>query len=380
MRIALVAGEASGDMLGAGLIRAIRSRVPDALFEGVAGPAMIDAGCVRLHDAEALAVMGLIEPLTKIPRLLRIRRSLIRRWRASPPDVFVGIDAPDFNFGLEKALRKSGILTAHYVSPSIWAWRAGRIETVRKAADRILCILPFEKPIYDEQGIDAVFVGHPKADSLASDVDTESSRRMLNLEDYTVVAVLPGSRSSEVARLGPMFASAAAMLSADNKNIRFVTPIATPKLRPMIEQQVRDAGVQDVFQLVDGNSIEVMSAADVVLLASGTAALESALLCKPTVAAYAVSGFSTLILKGFGLHKVKHFTLPNLLTDEPLIPELIQQAVTPEAIAKEVAALLADRPRREAISSRFAKLRTELALDADRRAADAVIDLANQRG
>ena len=367
-------------MLGAGLIRAIRSKVPDALFEGVAGPAMIDAGCVRLHDAEALAVMGLIEPLTQIPRLLHMRRSLIRRWRASPPDVFVGIDAPDFNFGLEKALRKSGILTAHYVSPSIWAWRAGRIETVRKAADRVLCILPFEKPIYDEQGIDAVFVGHPKADSLASDIDTESSRRMLNLEDNIVVAVLPGSRSSEVARLGPMFASAAAMLSADNKDIRFVTPIATPKLRPMIEQQIRDAGVQDVFQLVDGNSIEVMSAANVVLLASGTAALESALLCKPTVAAYAVSGLSTLFLKGFGLHKVKHFTLPNLLTDEPLIPELIQQAVTPEAIAKEVAALLADRPRREAISSRFAKLRTELALNADQRAADAVIDLVNQGG
>ncbi len=273
MRIALVAGESSGDLLGAGLIRAIHSKVPDALFEGVAGPAMIDAGCVRVHDAEELAVFGLIEPLTEIPRLLRLRRSLIRRWRASPPDVFVGIDAPDFNFGLEKALRKSGIPTAHYVSPSIWAWRAGRIKTVRKAADRVLCILPFEKAIYDEHGIDAVFVGHPKADSLAIDIDTESSRRMLNLEDRDVVAVLPGSRSSEVSRLGPLFASAAALLSADNKNIRFVTPIATPKLRPMIEQQIRDAGVQDIFQLVDGDSIEAMSAANVVLLASGTAAL-----------------------------------------------------------------------------------------------------------
>ena len=249
MRIALVAGEASGDLLGAGLIRAIRSKMPDVLFEGVAGPAMIDAGCVRVRDAEELAVMGLIEPLMEIPRLLRLRRSLIRRWRASPPDIFVGIDAPDFNFGLEKALRKAGILTVHYVSPSIWAWRAGRINTVRKAVDRVLCILPFEKAIYDEQGIDAVFVGHPKADKLAADIDMQSSRRMLNLEDHDVVAVLPGSRGSEVSRLGPIFASAAAIISAGDESIRFVTPIATPKLRPMIEQQIRDAGVQDVFQL-----------------------------------------------------------------------------------------------------------------------------------
>jgi len=378
VRVALVAGEASGDLLGAGLIRAIRSKVPDALFEGVAGPAMIDAGCVRLEDAEALAVMGLIEPLMEIPRLLRLRRTLVRRWRASPPDVFVGIDAPDFNFGLEKALRKSGIRTVHYVSPSIWAWRAGRIKTIRKATDRVLCVLPFEKPIYDEHGIDAVFVGHPKADNLAIDIDTESSRRMLNLDDRDVVAVLPGSRSSEVSRLGPLFASAAALLYADNKNIQFVTPIATPKLRPMIEQQIRDAGVQDIFQLVDGGSIEAMSAANVVLLASGTAALESALLCKPTVAAYRVAGLTALIVKSLGLIKVSHFTIPNLLTEEPLIPELIQQAATPEAIAKEVAALLADPSRCKAISDRFATLRTELALGADQRAADAVIELANR--
>ena len=165
MRIALVAGEASGDLLGAGLIRAIRARIPDAKFEGVAGPAMIEAGCVRIEDAEVLAVMGLIEPLAEIPKLLKLRRSLTRRWQKSPPDVFVGIDAPDFNFGLEKALRKSGIRTVHYVSPSIWAWRAGRIKTVKEAADRVLCILPFEKALYDEHGIDAVFVGHPKADS-----------------------------------------------------------------------------------------------------------------------------------------------------------------------------------------------------------------------
>jgi lipid-A-disaccharide synthase len=376
MRIALVAGEASGDLLGAGLIRAIRAKIPDAKFEGVAGPAMIEAGCVRIADAEVLAVMGLIEPLAEIPKLLKLRRSLTRRWKKSPPDVFVGIDAPDFNFGLEKALRKSGIRTVHYVSPSIWAWRAGRIKTVKEAADRVLCILPFEKALYDEHGIDAVFVGHPKADSLATDIDAESARRMLDLDGRTVVAVLPGSRMNEVKRLGPIFAAAAALLYAQNDNIRFVTPVASAKLRPLIEQQLQDAGVRDVFQLIDGDSIEAMSAAEVVLLASGTAALESALLGKPTVAAYKIAELSARIVKMFDLIKAPYFTLPNLLTDEALVPELIQWDVTPQAVAAEVYALLNDDQRRAEISSQFAKLRTELALDADQRAADAVIDLA----
>lgn len=376
MRVALVAGEASGDLLGAGLIRAIRLKVPDATFEGVAGPAMIAAGCTRLADSEALAVMGLIEPLARVPRLWRLRRDLIRRWRAAPPDVFVGIDAPDFNFGLEKALRASGIRTAHYVSPSIWAWRAGRIKTIRAATDRVLCILPFEKKIFDEHGIDAVFVGHPKADHVATDIDAESARRMLDLEGRTVVAVLPGSRKSEVSRLGPIFAAAAAILAAADETLRFVTPIATPSLRPMIEEQIETAGVQDLFKLIDGDSTEAMSAAHVVLLASGTAALESALLCKPTIAAYRIAELSARIAKLFGLIKTPYFTIPNLLTEKPLIPELIQWAVSPAAVAGEVSAMLTDGDRQAAISSRFAKLRTELALDADQRAADAVIDLA----
>lgn len=377
MRIALVAGEASGDLLGAGLIRAIREKIPDAQFEGVAGPAMIAAGCDRIEDAEVLAVMGLIEPLAEIPKLLKLRRSLIRRWQESPPDVFVGIDAPDFNFGLEKALRKSGIRTAHYVSPSIWAWRSGRIKKVKEAIDRVLCVLPFEKALYDEHGIDAVFVGHPKADSLATDIDAESARRILNLQGKTVVAVLPGSRRTEVKRLGPIFAAAAALLSAQNENLRFVTPVASAKLRPLIEQQLQDAGVRDLFELIDGDSIEAMSAAEVVLLASGTAVLESALLCKPTVAAYKVSEFTARIIQIFNLIKAPYYTLPNLLTDKPLVPELIQWQATPEAVAAEVYALLNDEQRRAEISREFAKLRTELALDADQRAADAVIDLAS---
>jgi lipid-A-disaccharide synthase len=375
MRIGLVAGEASGDLLGAGLIRAIRARVPDARFEGIAGPEMLAAGCEQWEEADALAVFGLVEPLAHIPRLLRLRRSLIRRWRESPPDAFVGIDAPDFNLGLEKALRKSGIPTAHYVSPSVWVWRAGRIKTVRKAADCVLCILPFEKAIYDRHGIDAVFVGHPKADSLPEIVDVDAARDKLGLGDEPVVAVLPGSRGSEVSRLGPYFAAAAASIARDVDGVRFVTPIASKRLRPVFEAAIAASGVTSRFVLTDGGSIDAMAAADVVLLASGTAALESALLQKPTVAAYKISRLSAIIVRLIGL-KNRYFTLPNLVADEPLIPEIMQEELTPEALARAVTELLEDAPRRAALSRRFATLRSELALGADERAADAVIKLA----
>ena len=378
MRVALVAGEASGDLLGAGLIKSIRERVPDAKFEGIAGPAMVAAGCECLEDAEVLAVMGLIEPLAEIPKLLRLRRELVKHWHRHPPDVFVGIDAPDFNFGLEKRLRKAGVRTAHYVSPTVWAWRAGRIKTVRAAVDRLLCILPFEKAIYDERGVDAVFVGHPKADSIPSDIDMDAARQALGLGAGPVVAVLPGSRAGEVSRLGPLFVAAAARLAAQDDAIEFVTPAATPTLRHLIEEQVTRAGIVGRFRITDGGSIDVMAAADVVLLASGTAALEAALLCKPTVAAYRVSGLTAFILRLFNLLKVDTFTLPNLLTDEPLIPEFIQEGATPAALADAVAGLLADPGRRAAIAGHFAKLRQELALGADARAADAVIDLAGR--
>ena len=375
MRIGLVAGEASGDLLGAGLIRAIRARVPDARFEGVAGPEMAAAGCEQWEEADALAVFGLVEPLAHIPRLLRLRRSLIRRWRASPPDAFVGIDAPDFNLGLEKALRRSGIPTAHYVSPSIWVWRAGRIKTVRKAADCVLCILPFEKAIYDQHGIEAVFVGHPKADSLPEVVDADAARRKLGLGEGPIVAVLPGSRRSEVVRLAPYFAAAAAIVARAVEDVSFVTPIASGRLRPLVEAELSDKGVADRFTLVDGESIDVMTAADVVLLASGTAALESALLQKPTVAAYKISRLSAILVRLIGL-KNRYFTIPNLVADEALIPEIIQDDLTPEALADAVTQFLEDAPGRAALSRRFATLRSELALGADERAADAVIKLA----
>lgn len=365
--------------MAAGLIDAIRERDPDAVFEGVAGPKMIAAGCEAWAEAESLAVMGLIEPLKHLPELIGLRRSLIRRWRQTPPDVFVGVDAPDFNLGLEIALRKSGVRTMHYVSPSVWAWRKWRIRKIRKAADCVLCILPFEPAVYADQGIRAVFVGHPRATSLSADMDIGSARGSLQLPaDDRVIAVLPGSRSSEVTRLGPVFAAAAARIAASTEGVRFVTPVASPQLRPLIEKCLLDAGIMDRFTLVDGDSERTMVASDVVLLASGTAALESALLCKPTVAAYRVAALTYSILYWFKLIDVPHFTLPNLLTEKPVVPEFIQRDATPDAIADEVTAMLNDPERCADIRATFAKLKSELALDANERAADALFSLVAQ--
>jgi len=376
MRIGLVAGETSGDILGAGLISAIKQQYPEAIFEGVAGPLMLAAGCEQWESAESLAVFGLVEPLANLPRLFRLRKSLVDRWTASPPDVFVGIDAPDFNLGLEKRLHGAGIKTVHYVSPSIWAWRPGRIKTVKAATDRVLCIMPFEKALYDAVEVDAVFVGHPKADSTPAVLDVSAARHALGIGATEVVAILPGSRTSEIKRLGEIFAAAAVEIAGSRPAIRFVTPIATPALRPAIEAQVNAVGLTDKFILLDGDSQRAMIAADVVLLASGTAALESALLTKPTVAAYRLGKFSYALLKRMSLKNLSHFTLPNLLTETPLVAEFMQDAAQPGAIAREVIGLLDSPERRRIIADRFARLRTELAQNTDQRAADAVIELA----
>lgn len=376
MKIGLVAGESSGDLLGAGLVSELKRRFPDARFEGVAGPAMLTAGCEQWEPAESLAVMGLVEPLAHLPRLLRLRRSLARRWTASPPDVFVGIDAPDFNLGLEKKLRARGIKTVHYVSPSIWAWRAGRIETVRAAADKVLCLLPFEKSLYDEAGIAADFVGHPKADSVPGDIDSGAARTALGISAAKVVAVLPGSRKSEVSKLGDILIAAAKRVAESDGEVHFVTPVATPALRPLIEAQLESAGMTGRFTLLDGDSERAMIAADVVLLASGTAALESALLARPTVATYRLGRMSYAIIRSLKLLQLSHFTLPNLLTETPLVPEFMQDDAQPDRIAAAVTELLNDEAQRHRIRDRFAKLRTELALNTDQRAADAVIALA----
>ncbi len=379
MRIGLVAGEASGDALGAGLIREIAAVEPAARFEGVAGPAMQAAGCEALESSEVLAVMGLIEPLREIPRLLKLRRMLVERWLEDPPDVFVGIDAPDFNLGLEARLRQSGVRTAHYVSPSVWAWRQGRIKKIAKAADLVLCLLPFEKAFYDEHGVAATFVGHPMADRIQANPGIAEARSLLGIDAQRVVAVLPGSRVTEVSQLGPAFAGACARLAATDPGLRFVAPMVTGGIRRLFASQLKAANIEARFTLTDGKAESVMAAADVVLLASGTATLQAALLGRPMVAAYRIGAITYAIMKSLDLLKVPYITIPNLLTGEPLVPEFIQHAASPEALADAISGLLGDAGRRAAITGEFAKLRTALALGADSRAAEAVLALVEAR-
>ena len=373
IRVALVAGESSGDLLGAGLIRALQESGRRIEFEGVAGPEMAAAGCVVIEEAEALAVMGLIEPLREIPKLLRLRKTLVERWTTNPPDVFVGIDAPDFNLGLETRLRASGVRTVHYVSPSVWAWRQGRVRKIGKAANRVLCLLPFEKAFYDLRGIEADFVGHPMADRTPENPDVNAARAELGINAGQVLAVLPGSRMSEVSRLGPAFAEAAAILAEQMPELAFVAPMATQKTRRAFAAELNRSRIADRFLLTDGRAETVLTSADVVLVASGTATLQAALLGKPMVAAYRLAATTFAIAKGLNLVKVPYFSLPNLLTSEPLVPEFLQGEGSPFALASAVADLLGDDARRDVIAAEFAALRTQLARGADRRAAEAVL-------
>lgn len=377
-RIGIVVGEVSGDQLGAGLIRALKAQNPGVRVEGVAGAAMREAGCEVWEDADSLSVMGLVEPIKVLPRLLRLRRSLIKRWTENPPDVFVGIDAPDFNLGLEQALRKQGITTVHYVSPTVWAWRQGRVRKVAKAAEKVLCIFPFEEKFYEAHDVVAEFVGHPLADGIDADVDVAALRKRLGLSAANIIAVLPGSRSNEIERLGPVFAEACAHLVERYPDIQFISPMVNPRLRTVFESHIQKAGIGDYIKITDGEAEAAIAAADVVLLASGTATLQTALLGRPMVAAYRLSPLTHLLNRWFKLVKVKYFAMPNLLTDEPMVPEFLQDQATPEALATAVADLLDNSARRDEIHRKFVALRVELARGAQKRAAKAILDLAGR--
>ncbi|MGE5624990.1 MAG: lipid-A-disaccharide synthase [Bacillota bacterium] len=380
MRIGIVAGESSGDILGAGLIRAVRKRHPEAHFEGVAGPEMLAAGCEALYPAETLSVMGLAEVLSHLPRLVAVRRHLRRYFTRNPPDVFIGIDSPDFNLALEQALRGAGIPTVHYVSPSIWAWRPKRVFKVGRAADLVLALLPFEPPLYARHGFKAEFVGHPLADAIPQTVDRAALRARLGITDDRLwVALLPGSRVTEVERLGRLFLDAAQWLADQKPDVGFVIPAATPALRRLIERQI-DLYEPDLpVTLVDGHSRDVMGAADAVLLASGTAALEAMLLKRPMVVAYRLATLSHAFIRAFRLLKIPYVSLPNLLAEKELVPEFLQYRATPEALGASVLALLGETPERERQLAGFTSLAHVLRRGADERAADAVLALLASR-
>ena len=378
-RIGLVAGEMSGDRLGASLMSAIRDKIPEIQFEGVGGPLMKAAGLVSLYPMEALSVMGLVEPLKHLPELLRIRRGLVRHFLARPPEVFIGIDAPDFNLGLELKLRRAGIKTTHYVSPSVWAWRQGRIKKIARAVDLMLTLLPFEADFYRQHRVPVTFVGHPLADELPLVPDRKAARAALDvtldvtLDEAPVLAILPGSRKGEIEHLGRLFLETARYCLLTLPSLRFLIPAANAARRQQLDGLIRDFPDLPV-QVFDGRSHDVMAAADAVLLASGTTALEAMLLKKPMVVSYKTGWLSHAIISR--MLKVPYVSLPNLLAGEALVPELLQKDATVERLSEQVLMALAASEQRGAVLERFTELHRQLRGDAGQRAADAVLSLA----
>lgn len=376
IRIALCAGEASGDLLGAGLVARLRERFPDAEFAGIGGPRMRVEGFEAWHDCSELAVMGLAEVLAHLPRLLRLRRGFRKRLLAWQPDVFIGIDAPDFNLGVERWLKTRGIRTVHYVSPSVWAWRAGRAAKIGRSADRVLCLFPMEPPIYAAHGVDARFVGHPMADAMAMQPDRSAARTALGLRaDGPLLAVLPGSRLGEIQRLLPMFLAALPIIAAQLPGIEVVLPAANAACRNAIETALSQARPPLPVHLIDGRAGEAMIASDVVLLASGTATLEALLAKRPMVVAYRISGLTYAIVKGLGLLKTDRYSLPNALAGEAIVPELMQADCNPGKIAAAVLDWFHEPARTKALVPRFADIHAQLRRDASASAADAIAEL-----
>lgn len=380
MRIALVAGEASGDLLGADLLRELRQRHPDAEFAGVGGPAMRAAGMHCWHDCGELAVMGLVEVLQHLPRLMRLRADVRARVLAWKPDVFVGIDAPDFNLGLEAKLKSAGLRTVHYVSPSVWAWREGRARKLGRSADRVLCLFPMEPPIYARHGVDARFVGHPLADAIALHPDRGAARVPLGLPaGARVLALLPGSRLGEIRRLLPDFLGAAALLMQGMPDLQVVIPAANAACRQVIEDLLAspDASLPaSSVTVLDGQAQAAMIASDVVLLASGTAALEALLAKRPMVVGYRISALTYRLVMGLGLMKVNRYSLPNVLANEPIVPELMQDDCTAEKLAAAVQAWFDDAEAVLGLQARYLAIHQTLRQGASARAAEAILELA----
>jgi lipid-A-disaccharide synthase len=366
-RLGMVAGEASGDLLAGLLLQGLRARWPALKSEGIGGPKMIAQGFETWWPHSKLSIFGYVDALLNIRELLSIRKQLGTRLISNKPDVFIGVDAPDFNFGLETRLREAGIKTVHFVCPSIWAWRPERVVKIRAAADHVLCLFPFEPEILHKAGIGATYVGHPLADAIPMDAPRAAAREALKLpESDTVIALLPGSRKSEINYIAPALIGAAKLLAKPGR--RFIMPVV-PGLRGLVEPMLQGADIQ----LVDGQSHAVLAACDLTLVASGTATLEAALFKRPMVIAYRMNALNWWRMKGKGLQP--WVGLPNILAREFLVPELIQHDCTPERLAREAEGLLADAARRAALHERFVQLHELLRQDTARRASDAIATL-----
>ncbi len=371
----MVAGEASGDLLGSRLMAALDARLPDAEYFGIGGPKMVAAGFDCWVPQERLAVRGFVEVLRHLREIHAIRSALVRRLKGARPHLFVGIDSPDFNLGVAHKLRRAGITTAHFVSPTVWAWRRGRIKTIKAAVAHMLVLFPFEEAIYREAGIPVTYTGHPLADEIPANVDREAVREQLRITGHgKIFALLPGSRQSEVTLMAPLLIEAAKHILLELPDARFLVPFVTRETRTLFEQALYEAEAQELpFTLLFGHALEAIAAADVALATSGTVTLEAALLRRPMVIAYRVMPLTFAIAKR--VIRVKYIGLPNVLADEWLVPEFIQDEATPENLAQAAINLALDNVVCDALASRFASLHEELRRDAAARAADALVRL-----
>lgn len=376
LRIGIVAGELSGDTLGEGFIQAVKARYPDAEFVGIGGPKMIAQGCQSLFDMEELAVMGLVEVLGRLPRLLKVKAELVRYFTQNPPDVFVGIDAPDFNLRLELDLKNAGIKTVHYVSPSVWAWRQKRIFKIEAATNLVLAFLPFEKAFYDKFDVPCEFIGHTLADAIPLQSEPAAARALLGLEqDKKWLAVLPGSRGSELKMLAPTFIETCKLLHQQNPDLGFVVALVNQKRRQQFEQAWQQYAPELEFKLVDDTARNVITAADAVMLASGTVALECMLLKRPMVVGYRVNALTAFLAKR--LLKTEYVSLPNILAGEELVKEYLQDDCTPQNLFAEVSRLL--EGNNQLMLNKFTEMHHWIRKDADQQAANAVLNLIENR-
>ncbi len=377
--IALVAGEASGDTLGAGLIKALKQRFPNARFIGIGGPRMQAEGMQSQVPMERLSVMGLVEVLGRLRELLRVRRELVAFLKAQQPDVFIGIDAPDFTLNVELQLRNAGVPTVHYVSPSVWAWREKRVLGIRESTDLVLTLFPFEEEVYRRHGVGVRCVGHTLADQIPLEPDREAARDVLSLpQEKRIVALLPGSRNGELRKLGRLFLETAAWCLEREPELLFIMPCANAERRQQMDAILLESGLRLPLTLFDGQAHEVLAASDAVLIASGTATLEAMLFKRPMVVAYRMAGLTFRILKR--LVKVGHVSLPNLLAGREVAPEFLQDAATPTAMGAALLERLRPTPEREATQQVFVELHQLLRRDADQASADAVAELMQAKG
>jgi lipid-A-disaccharide synthase len=380
VRIALVAGETSGDTLGAALIEGLKRRFPQAQFAGVAGPKMRAAGCEAWHDIESLSVMGLTEVIAHLPRLMSLRAKLRRRLIDWAPDVFIGVDYKEFNLGLARQLKRAGLTTVQYVSPQVWAWRQGRVRTIGESVDLVLCLFPFEPDFYREHGVRAAFVGHPLADQVPMEIDQAAARAELGIEPSArVLAVLPGSRRGEVEKLAGCFAGAAELLVRRYPGLVTLAPMVTPHLRDLFAAQCAELAPTANVRFLDGQARRVLAAADVVLVASGTATLETALSKRPMVVAYRLGAITAFLLRTLKLVKTQHFSQPNLLARKELVPEFFQEAASPENLANALAHWIEHPDAVARVRDEFAALHASLRCDGAERAANEVAELLTAR-